>query len=260
MNRTCTPQMLRCAALASMVLATVSSPMRGTAYGEAIAALSSRDGKAVALASQAALESGSISRDADHRQRAVAGSTSESLGLELARRHLQELLPVLNHLRTHSPQQYEKAIRDLDRSAKKLESIRRRDAELYAISLREWQLRGQIDLLKARLRVKKSPAGQQEMLQRLQSLREAERDRIERELALIDEREAAYKERIEQIAALIRRGESLREQLSEQRQRLESESIDKNSTLYLKAIGAAKNDPPRAASSSKPKSKKATHE
>ncbi|MGV3483901.1 MAG: hypothetical protein ACO1RT_05750 [Planctomycetaceae bacterium] len=203
---------------------------------------------------------GSAARPEKDRKRTRIEPSDEGIGLALAVRHLQELIPVLDHLREHSPPQYEKALRDLDRSAKRLESIKRRDAKLYEISLREWRIRGQIDLLKAKLRVKATDADQREMLQRLKTLRQAEKQRIERELVLIDEREAAYKDRIGQLSALIERGDSLREQLNDQLQRLESEPLDKNSASYLRAIGASKNDPARSATSSKPKFKKATNE
>ena len=216
----------------------------------------------IAVANQTADKAPSSSRQDDNRkrQRHGTGPASGAEGLALAKQHLRELIPVLDHLRDHSPEQYEKALRDLDRAAKRLESIRRRDPRLYEISLREWQARGQIDLLKAKLRVKKSAASQQEMLQHLHALRDAEVQRIERQLELIDEREAAYKERIGQLSGFIQRGAVLREQLIEQRQRLEAEPINKESNVYLKAIGAQKSGSARAASSLKPKSKKATNE
>ena len=184
----------------------------------------------------------------------------ESPGLMLASQHLQELLPLLDHLRVKSPQRYEKAIRELDRSAKKLESIKRRDAKLFDISLREWQTRGHIDLLKAKLQVKHSDQDQQAMLQSLQSLHDAELERTHRELALIYERKLVCEERIRQTQQLLDRDGVQRKQLEEQRIRLETESIDEQSTVYLKAIGTNKNDPTRLTPSLKLKSKKATNE
>ena len=185
---------------------------------------------------------------------------SQSAGFELTRAHLRELMPVLDHLRTKSPQQYEKAIRDLDRSAKRLESIKRRDVKLFEISLREWQTRGQIDLLSAKLRVKKSERDQQVMLELLQSLRDTELERVQRELALVDEREVAYKDRIRQMNQFLVRSDSLRQHLNEQQEWLETAPIEQNSQVYLKAIGAGKNTTTRPTPSSKSKLKKATNE
>ncbi len=197
---------------------------------------------------------------ASNRPAAATSEPNVSPGLELARAHLRELIPVLDHLRTHDAQQYDKAIRDLEKSAKRLESISRRDAKLYEISLREWKTRGHIDLLKAKLKVKHSIQDQQAMLERLQSLRDTELERVRRELVLMDERDANYQDRIRQLNLSLERGAALRQSLNEQRVRLESEPIDQNSYTYLKAIGAAKNALPRPDSSSKPKLKKATNE
>jgi chromosome segregation ATPase len=182
---------------------------------------------------------------------AKEGSVDESIGLHLARTQFRELVPVLDHLRAKSPQQYERAVRDLERSAKKLDSIRRRDKKLFEIALREWKTRGQIDLLKAKLKVKASESDRKAVLEHLRTLRETELDRISRELALLDERDAAYKERMQQLNQVIKHGESLRSQLNEKRERLQSETIDQNSQVYLKAIGTVKSSQNRSPSSLK---------
>ncbi len=178
---------------------------------------------------------------------------AESAGLELAKQHLRELVPVLNHLKSNSPPQYEKAIRDLDRAAKKLDTIKRRDAKLFDIALREWKTRGQIDLLKAKFRVNKSDVDKQRMLDRLSSLQRTELERIDRELELLDQREVAAQERIQQSELSLRRGEELRRQLLAQQAVLRSQPIDETSPVYQHAINVNKSD-----SSSKSKSKKSS--
>jgi hypothetical protein len=177
-----------------------------------------------------------------------ASPAENSPGLELAKTHFSELLPVLKHLRVHSPSQYEKAIRDLDRSAKRLESIKRRDSQLFDISLREWKTRGHIDLLKAKVRVKKSDFVQQEILQQLKILHGIELERLQRELVIIDERLVVHDDRVRQTKQLIDRGVVLRKKLTDERLRLESETIDENSQVYLRAIGHNKSDSSRAGS------------
>lgn len=178
------------------------------------------------------------------------------VGLELANKHLRELLPLLDHLRVHSSAQYEKAIRDLDRSAKRLEAIHRRDHQLYEISLREWKTRCQIDLLKAKLQVQKSPQDEKRMLDRLRSLREIELERVMRELVLLEDRDRLYEERIRQSHESIERGELRRQQLLEQKQRLIEEPVERHSAVYLKAIHADKKAIPRPAPPIKFSSKK----
>lgn len=170
---------------------------------------------------------------------------SSSDGLELAHKHLHELVPVLEHLRVHSSVQYEKAVRDLDRSAKSLEAIKKRDGVLYEISLREWKARCQIDLLKARLQVQKTPQNERQMLERLKSLREIELERLSRELVLLEDRNRLYEDRIRQSRQLIERGEMRKQLLLEQQHRLMEEPIERDSAVYLKAIHPDKKATPR---------------
>ena len=184
----------------------------------------------------------------------------DSPGFELAKKHLNELLPVLKHLKNHSPHQYEKAMRDLDRSAKRLDSIKNRDSKLFDISVREWKTRGHVDLLKAKVRIKKSDVDQKEILQQLQLLRDIELERLERELAILDERIAANEERVRQTKQMIDRGTELRTKLNAQRLQLESETIDENSYVYLRATSGNKNDSGRAVQPSKSTSNKVSND
>ncbi len=169
-------------------------------------------------------------------------SSSDTPGFELATKHLSELLPVLKHLQKHSPRQYEKAIHELDRSAKRLNMIKQRDSKLFDISLRQWKMRGQVDLLKAKVRVKKSEPDQKAILQQLKALHDIELERLDRELALIDERLVVNEDRLRQTKQMIERGVEHRKKLYEERVRLESETIDERSHAYLRAIGNHKND------------------
>jgi len=197
--------------------------------------------------------------EVDKKLRPLAPS-EDSPGFELAKKHLNELLPVLKHLKNHSPQQYEKAMRDLDRSAKRLDSIKNRDSKLFDISVREWKTRGHVDLLKAKVRIKKSDVDQKEILQQLQLLRDIELERLERELAILDERIAANEERVRQTKQMIDRGTELRTKLNAQRLQLESETIDENSYVYLRATSGNKNDSGRAVQPSKSTSNKVSND
>jgi len=181
---------------------------------------------------------------------------SSSEGIELVNKHLRELMPVLEHLRAHSSAQYEKAVRDLDRSAKSLEAIKRRDGVLYEISLREWKARCQIDLLKARLQVQKTPQNENQMLERLKLLREIELERLSREIVVLEDRNRLYEDRMQLSRQLIERGEMRKQQLLEQQHRLMEEPIGRDSAVYLKAIHAEKKDTSRAARPTQSSSKK----
>lgn len=164
-----------------------------------------------------------------------------SPGLELAREHLAALLPLLAHLRDHEPEQYEKAIRDLDRAAKRLETLRRRDEGLYEVALREWQTRGRVDLLKARLRVRRSDADARQLLAQMQQLRKIEIERVRRERDLLQQRHSLMTQRAAQAQQVAVRSARQIEELDRQLKRLVSQPLDADSPAYQRALGAARN-------------------
>ncbi len=177
-----------------------------------------------------AMERGSIAA-------APAGEASVSPGMTLAQQYLSELLPVLAHLRDHEPEQYEKALRDLDRAAKRLEILQRRDTELYDVSLREWQTRGRIDLLKARLRVRQSDTDARQLLVQMRLLRTAEIQRMSRERELLSERETMMSQRAVQAQQAVEKTRRQIDELERQIEQLVAQPLEANSPAYLRALG-----------------------
>jgi hypothetical protein len=171
---------------------------------------------------------------------AASVGASDSPGMKLAQRYLSDLVPVLEHLRDHEPEQYDKAIRDLDRAAKRLETLQRRDAELHKLALREWQTRGRVDLLKARLRVRRTDADVRLLLTQMRSLRDIELKRLARERELLAEREAQMAQRAAQAQQVAERSRRQIEELDQQINRLTSQPVHANSPAYLRAIGAGR--------------------
>lgn len=168
-------------------------------------------------------------------------STVDESGWRLAEQHLPELLPVLVYLRDHAPERYQRAIRELDRAVKRLESQRRRGPAFYDVALRQWQVRGQIDLIKARLKVRPTTEDRQLLLTRMQGLREIELERLRLDREVIVQREAANAQRLSQAAELAERIRRQREDLDRAIERLEAEPIDATSPAYLKSIGGQAN-------------------
>ena len=75
----------------------------------------------------------------------------EAAAVLFAKQHHAELAELLDRLKASHPEQYIKAIRELDRTRDKLEKQRERDADRYAILLREWQVDSRVRLLAARM-------------------------------------------------------------------------------------------------------------
>lgn len=167
--------------------------------------------------------------------------TADESGWKLAQQHLPELLPVLAYLRDHTPERYQRAIRELDRAFKRLEAQRRRGPAFYDVALRQWQVRGQIDLIKARLKVRPTTGDRQLLLTRMQSLREIELERLRLDREVIVQREAANAQRLAQAAELAERLKHQREDLDRAIERLASEPVNATSPAYLKSIGGQAN-------------------
>lgn len=190
---------------------------------------------------------GAAARGADNPasadgQAQVAGEaevepTADEPGWKLAQQHLPELLPVLVYLRDHAPERYQRAIRELDRAVKRLETQRRRGPAFYDVALRQWQVRGQLDLIKARLKVRPSAGDRQLLLTQMRILREIELERMRLDRDAIVQREAANAERLTQATQLAERLGRQREELDRAIERLQSEPVELTTPAYQKAIG-----------------------
>lgn len=126
-------------------------------------------------------------------------ATLTSPGVELAKSRVKELMPLLERLKKRAPHQYEKAIRDLDRSAKRLETIRKRDEKLFDAAMREWTTRSEIQLRKAKLHVAHTGADAEQLEQLQRKLIGIQIERLEREIELNDVKTKAYEERIKAL-------------------------------------------------------------
>ncbi|HLQ44009.1 MAG TPA: hypothetical protein VK137_04710 [Planctomycetaceae bacterium] len=89
----------------------------------------------------------------------------EAAAVLFAQQHHAELAELLNRLQASHREQYTKAIRELDRTRERLEKVRERDADRYAILLREWQLDSRVRLLAARMTMGGTPELETELRQ-----------------------------------------------------------------------------------------------
>ncbi len=80
----------------------------------------------------------------------------EEAAISFAQQQHPELAQLLNRLKSSHPEQYEKALRELDRTRDRLEKQQDKDADRYAILLREWQLDSRVRLLAARITMNSS--------------------------------------------------------------------------------------------------------
>ena len=89
----------------------------------------------------------------------------EAAAIKFAQQHHPELAELLGRLKASHPDQYTKALRELDKTRDRLEKARESDAERYAILLHEWQLDSRVRLLAARLTMSTSEELETELRQ-----------------------------------------------------------------------------------------------
>ncbi|MBC7821328.1 MAG: hypothetical protein IAG10_30950 [Planctomycetaceae bacterium] len=89
----------------------------------------------------------------------------EKAAVAFAQQHHPELAELLTRLKASHPDQYTKALRELDRTRERLEKAQEKDSDRYAILLREWQLDSRVRLLAARMTMGGTPELETELRQ-----------------------------------------------------------------------------------------------
>ncbi len=89
----------------------------------------------------------------------------EAEAIAFAQKHHAELAELLSRLKASHPDQYAKGLRELDRTRERLEKQRERDADRFAILLREWQFDSRVRLLAARITMSNSAELETELRQ-----------------------------------------------------------------------------------------------
>ncbi|MEL6895593.1 MAG: hypothetical protein AAFP90_05765 [Planctomycetota bacterium] len=171
----------------------------------------------------------------DAKRVAAAKNVSAAIedGMRLVRQHLPQLRAVLKHLKSADPEQYASAMKDLERTAKRLENAKRRDTDLYQIEVRLVQVNTKMDLATARAKTQRGTDPEEvadklrKTLQPLVQQRiDLERRRLDRQLHLMDKRIADMQQQ--------------RENLQSRRARFETNSsaaVDTNLRLQMRRAG-----------------------
>jgi hypothetical protein len=125
---------------------------------------------------------------------------TESKAIELVKAHLPELDDVLDRLRADQPRQYDRAIRDLAKSVRKLELAKNRDEQLYELELELLKAQNQVNLLTAKLKVRDSQPDRKKLRDSATRLRQAQVARIQYDVELSRQRLARAKQQFDAAA------------------------------------------------------------
>ncbi len=168
------------------------------------------------------------------QNRSSVEPSTESAALELVREQLPALNEVLDRLRFSAPQQYEKAVRDIAKSAKRLEVTRHRDEKLYLIELELLKARTTTSLLVARLKIRDSNTDRKSLRESIEKLRAVELGRARYEVETLEKRLARTTEQLN----------SARDRLN----RKSNELNERSETVYAEYLRKAGRSPTAAAS------------
>lgn len=123
----------------------------------------------------------------------------EEAAVAFAQQHHRELAELLTRLKVSFPEEYMKALRELDKTRSRLEKAREYDEDRYAILLREWQLDSRVRLLAARLTMSTSAELEAELRQALAERHDArlqlltyEREKSKTRILKMDEQIAEH--------------------------------------------------------------------
>ena len=109
---------------------------------------------------------------------------NEKLAQNLVEEHLPDLMPLLKQLKSDKSKQYEKAIWDLSRSARKLSLTRKRDARLFDIELELLKAETNANLIAARLKVRDKPEDRDNLREAVTRMRSAQEGKFRYEIKL----------------------------------------------------------------------------
>lgn len=163
---------------------------------------------------------------AEKVNRQEATTAEEAAALALVERHLGELTPILKSLRSSNQRAYEKAIADLARSAKRLQTAKHRDSRFYELELSSLKAKTEIDLMTAKLKVRDRSGDRERLRNAISRYHDLSNRRLEFEISQQEQR----------LKNLNKQLQSAKDRLADNQQKL-NDQIDKSYRRSLRKAG-----------------------
>ncbi len=127
----------------------------------------------------------------------------EAAARQFVEQHHPELAPILDSLKSASPQEYRKAVIELFRNSEHLSSAKERDEERYDLELALWKVNSRIRLLLARMTMSAESAAEREkqLAEREKELRTALEEQINLQIRVQEMELVRTKARMEKLQA-----------------------------------------------------------
>lgn len=121
-------------------------------------------------------------------QQPTVDQETEAKSLALVQAHLPELSPVLKRLRADQPREYDRAIRDLAKNARKLELAKNRDERLYDAEVELLKAQNEVNLLTAKLKVRDRQNDRKRLREAASRLQQAQLVRAQYDVEIFQQR------------------------------------------------------------------------
>ena len=155
-----------------------------------------------------------------------ADAKTERSVLQLVRTHLPEIDRMLSRLRESNRADYQRAIRDLAKSVRKLELAKKRDEALFEIEVQILKARSNVNLLTAKLKLRDSDSDRHSLRKAGERLLQAEAARDQYDVRVLEERLANTKRQID----------ALKKRIADKKSHSDS-VLEKNYVAYLRRAG-----------------------
>jgi hypothetical protein len=160
----------------------------------------------------------------------------EASAIAFVNEHHRELGSLLQLLKSMKEQEYEAAIREINKNQRRLESIAKRDTEGHSIELEAWKIQSKIDLILARAVAQSRDADPDQLRKLIRKQYDIQKKRLRHERNVLSERQKTIKESLERMES--QEEERIEQQLTNLSKRIR-QKIDKNAKSKSEAGVAA---------------------
>lgn len=128
--------------------------------------------------SDASAENSNSESDSSNDRSSKETLADEASILEFAKREQLQLFELLQYLKQKRPTSYQQALKETGRTKQRLESLKEKDADLYAIESQLWHTRTKLSLLAAQMSVRDDADLEKQLKALVGDLEAQEIDRI----------------------------------------------------------------------------------
>lgn len=182
--------------------------------------------KSLADAGKKTSEKREDSKKSNAKPKVSVDKETESKALELVEAHLPEIKTMLKRLRSSDPREYDRAIRDLSKSVRKLELAKNRDERLFDLEVELLKSQNQVNLLTAKLKVRDNRSDRKLLHASAQRLQDAQISRAQYDVEM-------YELRLERAEKML---ESARQRLQVKKNQSDDQ-VEKIYTSLLRKAG-----------------------